>query len=82
METSQPENRLMRKLYHFYMKNFVATVGGFLSGHRAAYRYLAHSASNYYNQPEVETLLKEAGFAKTEHISLMTGMAAIYIATK
>ena len=82
VETSQPENMLMRKLYHFYMKNFVAIVGGFLSGHRAAYRYLAHSARNYYNPLEVETLLNEAGFAKTEHISLMTGMAAIYIAKK
>jgi len=82
VETSQPENNIFRKLFHFYMKHIAAPVGGLLSGHRSAYRYLAHSAVNYYKKEELHDLLCWAGFSKVESRAYMGGIAGIFIATK
>ena len=82
VETSQPENRIFRSLYHFYMKWISAPVGGLLSGHWSAYRYLAHSACNYWNAGEAAEFLKKSGFSKVTAHPLMGGIAAIYVAVK
>ena len=81
-ETSQPKSKFIRSLYHTYMKQVVGKLGGFLSGHKAAYRYLANSAINYYNSGEVRDLLLNTGFSKVDIRLKMMGAAAIYIAKK
>ncbi len=82
IETSQPRSRLWRASFHFYLRTITAPVGGWVSGHRAAYRYLAHSARNYLRPQEVSRLLTEAGFSQVEFKSLLGGLAALHIATK
>jgi demethylmenaquinone methyltransferase/2-methoxy-6-polyprenyl-1,4-benzoquinol methylase len=81
-ETSQPSNGLWRRLFHLYLRVFVAPVGGGISGHRPAYRYLARSAENYYRRDEVSEMLKGAGFARVEHRPLLGGVAALHVATR
>jgi demethylmenaquinone methyltransferase/2-methoxy-6-polyprenyl-1,4-benzoquinol methylase len=81
-ETSQPKSKFIRSLYHTYMKQVVGTLGGILSGHKAAYRYLASSAINYYDSGEVQDLLLKTGFSKVDVRLKMMGAAAIYIAEK
>ncbi len=77
VETSQPKNRLLRKLFHIYLKYVTAPFGGLVSGHRGAYKYLSHSAINYYMAPELTELLMTAGFKNVSFIPLLGGIAGI-----
>lgn len=78
VETSQPTNRLLRAGFHTYMDMAAAPIGGWLSGHKPAYKYLAKSAKNFYNAQEVCTMLEDAGFHVTQVSPLMGGLAAIH----
>lgn len=82
VETAQPGNRLLKFLFRMYMKIFVARLGGWVSGHRAAYRYLAYSAIHYYAPAQIKELLLQNGFSRVEAYPLMGGIAAIYVAVK
>jgi demethylmenaquinone methyltransferase/2-methoxy-6-polyprenyl-1,4-benzoquinol methylase len=81
-ETSQPASGPWRALFHFYLRALVAPIGGLISGHRPAYRYLARSAENYYRADEVSALLESAGFAQVEHQPLLGGVAALHVARR
>lgn len=82
VETAQPNNRLLKFLFRLYLKVFVSRLGGWISGHQAAYRYLANSAIHYYTPPEIKDILLQNGFSRVENYSLMGGIAAIYEAIK
>ncbi|MBW6491113.1 MAG: ubiquinone/menaquinone biosynthesis methyltransferase [Lentimicrobium sp.] len=82
VETSQPENKLIRSAYHFYQKYFTAPIGGLISGNRPAYDYLAYSANHYYSIPEISDVLLKAGFSSVGAIPLLLGATAIVTAIK
>jgi demethylmenaquinone methyltransferase/2-methoxy-6-polyprenyl-1,4-benzoquinol methylase len=82
VESSQPGLRLIRALYHFYMRVFVARVGNWLSGNKGAYHYLAESASRYYSPPELKKLLIGSGFKDISYRPLFFGAAGLYVAIK
>ena len=82
VETSQPNNQLVRLGFHLYLTGAVATLGGLISGHRGAYRYLAESARRFYDAAEVSAMLSEAGLETTDLDRLLGGAAAIHVATK
>ena len=82
VETSQPANRLIRWFFHSYLRIVVAGLGGWLSGHRSAYRYLSASAVNFYPPDELAQLLRAAGFKSIKHRALLGGIAAITTAQK
>jgi len=82
VETSQPETRLIRKLFHLYLRCFVFSVGSLLSGNRGAYRYLAESAARFYSRDELKRVLIEAGFRQVSFRPLFFGAAGIYVAIK
>ncbi len=82
IESSQPSSRFVRSLFRLYLKVFVAGIGGIISGHKGAYRYLAASARNYYTPKEIRELLLTAGFTKVDHRVLSGGVAGLTIAVK
>jgi demethylmenaquinone methyltransferase/2-methoxy-6-polyprenyl-1,4-benzoquinol methylase len=82
VETSQPDSRLIRALFHLYLRWFVANVGYWISGNKGAYHYLAESACRFYSPDEVRTLLLSAGFREFSARPLFIGAAAIYVAVK
>lgn len=81
-ESSQPTNGLIRACYHFYMRQYAGRIGGWLSGNKAAYRYLGESAAGFYSPVELSKLLVKSGFQKTDYHPLFWGAAGIYSATK
>lgn len=81
-ESSQPESKFIRALYHFYMRQYVYRVGSLISGNRPAYRYLAESSSRYYSPAELRELLLKAGFSAESYRPLLFGAAGIYVAVK
>jgi len=82
VETSQPESKLIRMLFHLYLRIFVYNVGYWLSGNKGAYHYLAESARRFYRPQETRDLLLSAGFREFSCQKLLFGVAAIYIAVK
>lgn len=82
VESSQPRSRLIRKLFHLYMRWYVSRLGHLLSGNRGAYRYLAESASRFYTVGELRNLMLEVGFSKFSSRRLAFGTVAIHVATK
>lgn len=82
VETSQPGNALWRSLYHFYLRYITAPLGGLISGHRGAYKYLSWSAINYYTSAELKMILLEAGFSSVEYKNFMGGVAGLWIGKK
>ncbi len=72
----------MRRLFHLYLRGFVARTGRLISGHRPAYALLAESAARYYTPGELERLLLDAGFSAFSSRNLMFGAVAIHIAVK
>ncbi len=82
VESSQPRVRLIRKLFHLYLRTFVFRLGYLLSGNRGAYRYLAESAARFYTPDELRNLLLSSGFSQFLSRPLMFGTVAIHIAVK
>jgi len=82
LETSQPRNRLIRGVFHIYVKLLVRPVGRLISGSDAAYRYLARSMVRFYGTDALAAIIREAGFENIEYRPLLLGAAAIHTATK
>jgi len=81
-ESSQPNNAFLRFWFRIYLRVWVQGLGGLLSGHRKAYKYLAISARNYYSPEEVGQLLQENGFTDFRHYPMLGGSAAVYTVRK
>jgi demethylmenaquinone methyltransferase / 2-methoxy-6-polyprenyl-1,4-benzoquinol methylase len=82
VETSQPKNAVLRRMFHFYLRWITAPAGGIISGHYGAYRYLAHSAKYFHDSVELRELLQGAGFSGVKSQLLMGGIAGIFTAYK
>jgi demethylmenaquinone methyltransferase/2-methoxy-6-polyprenyl-1,4-benzoquinol methylase len=81
-ESSQPKSRLIRGLFHLYLRWFVFRAGYWLSGNRGAYQYLAESARRFYIPDEVKDLLLAVGFKDISYQPLLLGAAGIYVAIR
>jgi len=81
VETSQPRNRFVRRLFHLYLRRFVGPIVSRLSGNPDAYRYLTESATRFYTTEELAVLLANAGFTHTESQPLFFGAVAVHIVT-
>jgi demethylmenaquinone methyltransferase/2-methoxy-6-polyprenyl-1,4-benzoquinol methylase len=82
VESSQPENGIIRALFHLYLRVFVGPVGILLSGNRGAYRYLVESTTHYYSPREVREMLLAANFREVSYRPLLFGAAGIHVAVK
>jgi len=80
VESSQPENRIIRTLFHLYLRVLVGPVGILLSGHKGAYRYLVESTSRYYSPKEVREMLLAAGFRSVDYRPLLFGAVGLHVA--
>ncbi len=82
IETSQPRNKFFKSLFKAYMTLAVEKLGGAISGHKTAYKYLAHSAKNFYSAEEVCELLMKAGFGQVKYRQFVWGVASLHAAMK
>jgi len=78
VESSQPRQKIIRALHHFYVRTYVYAMGLLISGDRAAYKYLAESVVNFYAPDELEKFLLAAGFREVRYRPLFFGAAGIY----
>lgn len=82
VELSVPQNALLRGLYKLYFLHILPFVGGLLSGHRAAYRYLPASVLRFPKPDAFLAMMQEAGFVGTRQQPLTFGLCRIYTGTK
>jgi demethylmenaquinone methyltransferase/2-methoxy-6-polyprenyl-1,4-benzoquinol methylase len=81
-ESSQPKNKFIRLLHHFYLHTYVYAMGVLISGNKKAYKYLTESVINFYPPEELQKHLLAAGFRKVDYQPLFFGAAGIYQALK
>lgn len=82
VESSQPRQKIIRKLFHLYLRWFVFGIGYLFSSNRSAYHYLAESAARFYTSNELRELLLTAGFRQVSCRPLLFEVASIYVAIK
>lgn len=80
VETSRPRSPLVRLLFHWYMRTAVSFLAGLISGRGAAYKYLAHSAINFYSSGDLSDLLESAGFRRVQYRTFLFGVCALHLA--
>jgi demethylmenaquinone methyltransferase/2-methoxy-6-polyprenyl-1,4-benzoquinol methylase len=82
VETSQPKSKLVRKLYHIYLRWVVSRLGYLVSGNRGAYYYLGESAARFYTSAELREILLTAGFRQVSFRPFFFGAISIHVAIK
>jgi demethylmenaquinone methyltransferase/2-methoxy-6-polyprenyl-1,4-benzoquinol methylase len=82
LETSQPSLKLIRLIFHFYVRLIVRPVGRLISGSRSGYRYLAFTIPRFYNPEEFSSILKSTGFSPVSYKKFLLGVSAIHTAAK
>jgi len=79
LEFSIPRVRALRALYQFYFHRVLPVIGGLISGHRTAYRYLPRSVANFPIEEELARRMAQAGFGRVRWSSLSSGIAALHV---
>ncbi|MFH1944171.1 MAG: ubiquinone/menaquinone biosynthesis methyltransferase [Acidobacteriota bacterium] len=82
LETSQPPVRLIRRLFHAFVRATVRRIGARISGSDAGYAYLAHTIPRFYGAPVLSDIIIEAGFREVSFKRHLFGIAARHTALK
>jgi len=81
LDTSEPDNRLMRAGHGLYFRQVVPRIGGLLSD-ATAYAYLPRSMAYLPPPAEMVAMLREAGFPDAERRQLSGGITQLLIGTR
>lgn len=73
---------VFRQVYRFYLHRCLPVLASFVTGHQAAYDYLAGSIEKFPSGDEMVQLINENGFTQASTHLLTGGIATIYTAQK
>lgn len=82
LEFGRPQNVLWRGVFSWYSRCVIPLLGGAISGQRGAYEYLPTTAAAFPCGAQFEELLSDVGLVPIKTVSLMGGVAYIYIAAR
>jgi demethylmenaquinone methyltransferase/2-methoxy-6-polyprenyl-1,4-benzoquinol methylase len=82
LEFTTPRRVIVRRVYHLYFHHVLPFVGGVISGHRTAYRYLPESVAHFPAERDLAARMRAAGFGDVRWSSLTLGIAAIHVGTR
>jgi len=82
LEFSRPTSAALRVAYDAYSFTVVPRLGRLITGHPDAYLYLPTSIRRWPGQERFSDALRGAGFADVGYRNLLTGIAAIHLATR
>ncbi|MBI4656378.1 MAG: ubiquinone/menaquinone biosynthesis methyltransferase [Elusimicrobia bacterium] len=82
LETSQPENVFMRKLFHMYVRTAIGLINMLSPRSKMPYDFLKNSALNFYNSEELSEILAESGFKDIEVYKMTFGAVCIHKGVK
>lgn len=78
LEFTEPPPGMAGDLYRWYFKKVLPRIGGFISGHSAAYSYLPKSVSRFFRPEELSALLGSVGYEAVEARSWTLGTVALH----
>jgi demethylmenaquinone methyltransferase/2-methoxy-6-polyprenyl-1,4-benzoquinol methylase len=81
LETSEPDNRLLRAGHRLYFQRVVPAIGGLLSD-RTAYSYLPRSTAYLPSDEGLLAMLRAAGFPDVKKVALAGGVTQLLVATR
>jgi demethylmenaquinone methyltransferase / 2-methoxy-6-polyprenyl-1,4-benzoquinol methylase len=82
LEFTTPRSAVVRFGYHLYFHHVLPFIGGVISGHGTAYKYLPRSVANFPIEEKLAERLRAAGFLDVQWRTLTLGIAAIHVGTK
>jgi demethylmenaquinone methyltransferase / 2-methoxy-6-polyprenyl-1,4-benzoquinol methylase len=82
LEFTTPANPIVRGLYHLYFHRVLPAIGGAISGHPTAYRYLPESVAHFPGPVALVERMQAAGFVDVHWRPLTLGIAAIHTGIK
>lgn len=82
LEFSTPRVPAVRLLYRTYFHHVLPVIGGLVSGHPSAYRYLPASVATFPVEEELARRMRAVGFGRVEWRSLTMGIAALHVGVK
>lgn len=80
LELSYPDNPFILWCYKLYALHFLPFIGGLISGHKEAYRYLPKSILAFPKADKFVPLLRQAGFRQVAVRKFTFGTCVMYIA--
>jgi len=78
LEFSTPRSFLFGPLYRIYSHRILPTIGGLVSGNRAAYAYLPTSVDGFLSPDGLRVLMEQTGFAPVAVRPLTFGIVSIH----
>ena len=82
LEFSRPQSLFLLPTYNFYLKNILPLIGGFLTGERPSYSYLAQSISEFPIYEEFLQLMEKVRWRELKYYPLTFGIATVYCGRK
>jgi demethylmenaquinone methyltransferase / 2-methoxy-6-polyprenyl-1,4-benzoquinol methylase len=82
LEFTTPRSWIVRTGYQLYFHHVLPLIGGIISGHGTAYRYLPKSVAHFPDEATLAARMRDAGFAEVKWESLSFGIAAIHSGVK
>jgi ubiquinone/menaquinone biosynthesis methyltransferase len=79
LELFRPSRLATRAFHRAYARVVLPALGGWLSGDRGAYEYLAESMAGFFTRTEYENALLDVGFARVRGFDLTFGVASIVV---
>ncbi|HEY3818822.1 MAG TPA: ubiquinone/menaquinone biosynthesis methyltransferase [Polyangiaceae bacterium] len=77
LELFRPSRMVTRAFHRAYARVVLPALGGFISGDRRAYDYLAKSMAGFLRREEYERVLADVGFSRVHGFDLTLGVASI-----
>ena len=82
IETSQPQNPLVKRLFHLYAAKVVPWLGRLISGKKEPYSYLGASITKFFSLPELIARLESGGFKFVSAAPFLFGAISLSVFEK
>ena len=82
LELSMPENPFVRWCFSLYFLHLMPSVGGRISGDRAAYRYLPATVVHFPKKADFLATISSCGFTSVSHKAFTFGICRMYVGSK
>jgi len=79
LEFSTPPNPVLSRLYDFYSRSILPTIGGWISGSKEAYSYLPESVRKFPGAEDLAKQMRDAGFTNVRFERMTVGIVALHI---
>ena len=80
MELSYPQNVLIKKLYNIYVNLVMVNLGGLITGHKNAYKYLVQTIKDFPKAAVFSRTIQSCGWSDVTTAELTLNTCTIYTA--